>query len=78
MQDLIKKVRNTFLFALLTLPLFTAHSSVIIENKNIKKALNDGALAISKGESRLGNNLAKVYEITEKGYINVAAHKKGA
>lgn len=76
MQDLIKLVRNPFLYALLALPLFNAQSSVIIENNSITKALNDGCLKISKAESRLGNNLAKVYEITDKGYINIALTKK--
>lgn len=43
---------------------------------SISKILDGKDLKVSSRERRLANNLAKVYEITEQGYINISLTKK--
>ena len=44
--------------------------------KSIEKTLSKDSLNVSKSEYRLGHNLAKLYEVAEKGYFNKRLAKK--
>ena len=77
MQDLMRLVYSTFVTVSLLSPAYAGSTAPRnFKEQVIEKALKDGALSVSQAELRLANNLAKIYEVTEKGYINISLTKK--
>lgn len=75
----MKQAQNGFLISLIYLLSFAAYpaqSPSYFPSLHIEKALKSQTFSVSKGERKVANNLAKVYEVSEKGYINTRLAKK--
>ncbi|MCO4753427.1 MAG: lytic transglycosylase domain-containing protein [Bacteriovoracaceae bacterium] len=77
MDDQFRSAPITFILLLfLSFSSFASTPSKSPSKLQITKLLNDPTLKVTRAETRLGHNLAKLFEITEQGYINIRLTKK--
>lgn len=76
MQDIFPRFGLFHILISVLIGISSSHASIAFDNSTLDKALKDGALSVSRSEKRIANNLAKIYEIAEKGYINIKLTQK--